>query len=530
MVVFAVILLALIATVWTMGWLLIGRPWWFRAAQPVDADSQVMLDITRIAVTVLGVIGVGIGSYIGYRRQLLGEHAHQQERRRDQAAAARDAALVERDRRDYRRAVILDLRDRYITAAQQLGDPALSVRLAGTYSMAGVADSWLTLGDESGVDHDGRRREAQACLDVLSAYIRSDQPNPTRDATDDSTTAPWDVEIRQTIIAITTQHLQDGAPTPWHGLALNYTGARFHGSFRFQGAAFSAGEVSFVGATFSGGEVFFVGATFSGGRVIFDGATFSGGRVIFGGATFSGGEVSFVGATFSGGQVSFDGATFSGGQVSFDGATFSGGRVAFGEAEFSGGQVIFDGATFSSGWVSLVGATFSGGRVAFGGATFSGGLVSFFRATFSGGQVSFDEAEFSGGQVSFDEAEFSGGQVSFDEAEFSGGSVIFDGATFSGGSVIFDGATFSSGWVIFDGATFSGGEVFFVGATFSGGEVSFNGSHLRRRWPGLESGEPAMGCSPMVINLWGATPLQSVPGFLVEAAKDLDPPTPWPNP
>ena len=200
------------------------------------------------------------------------------------------------------------LNERFATAAGQLGDDKPpTVRLAGVYAMAGLADDWP--------------ENRQTCVDVLCGYLRMPyQPDPGQDAPDPERLAfRASREVRHTVIRVITAHLKDDAAVSWQGLNFDFTGTVFDGG-DFAGAVFSGGKVRFFGAEFSGGTVYFGGAVFSGGTVDFGGALFSGGEVRFGGARFDGSQVHFARAGFSGGTVSFSGAEFSGGTVDFSNA------------------------------------------------------------------------------------------------------------------------------------------------------------------------------------------------------------------
>ncbi|WP_446666628.1 pentapeptide repeat-containing protein [Flexivirga sp. B27] len=364
------------AAFWVLGWIYSGHPGW-----PGVHDKPQMYDLARSSVGVAGILGGAAAVAVALRRQKSTETTVRLDQRR-----------TEYDR-------VTALRTRYTEAARQLGDDNAAVRLAGAYAMAALADDWIQRHDDITKLKPGTGKavnwdsDAQACIDVLCAYIRTSRGYPgDRPAAPDLDGDPGsnieqraDLEVRQTIIRITRDHLRKHASTGWTGFDLDYRGATFAGTYSFQGA------------------------TFSGGRVSFDGATFSGGRVSFDGATFSGGRVSFDGATFSGHDVSFDEVTFSGGRVSFDWATFTEqARLSFYEATFSGGDVSFVGSTFSGGDVSFVGSTFSGGEVAF----LQGQRVwdANYKAMFSGGTVHFGKATFSGGSVVF---HATGGTVSF---------------------------------------------------------------------------------------------------------------------
>jgi len=303
-------------------------------------SPQVTAAIIAASVSFLTLIGTLAAQYFGRRatsrdtRKALEEQGKQLDR-----------TLAEQHTRT--------LNERFATAAGQLGDDERpTVRLAGVYAMAGLADDWP--------------ENRQTCVDVLCGYLRMPyEPDPGQDAPNPERLAfRANREVRHSVIGVITAHLENDAAVSWQGLNLDFTGAVFDGG-------------SFLTAQFSGR------------------------RVSFERAEFSAGTVYFIGARFSGGTVSFIGARFSGGEVSFDAAEFSAGRVAFDRAEFSGGEVDFDYAMFSAGTVSFDRAEFSAGTVSFVGAEFSGGTVSFPRAEFSGGTVSFDRAEFSGGTVDF---------------------------------------------------------------------------------------------------------------------------------
>jgi uncharacterized protein YjbI with pentapeptide repeats len=263
------------------------------------------------------------------------------------------------------------LNERFATAAEQMGDDKPpTVRLAGVYAMAGLADDW-----------DFSKGNQQTCVDVLCGYLRMPyEPEPDQDAPEPRRLAfQSSQKVRHTVIRVITAHLQGGAAVSWRGLDFDFTGVVFDGG-------------DFRSAQFSGGKVNFSGARFSAGLVDFDRAKFTGSRVYFNHARFSGGLVSFLGAKFSGGMVDFSNARFSARKVYFSTAEFSGGTVRFNMAEFSGGTVDFSMAEFSGTGVYFNMAEFAGGTVDFAGARFSGGQVSFVLARFSGGTVDFSNA------------------------------------------------------------------------------------------------------------------------------------------
>jgi uncharacterized protein YjbI with pentapeptide repeats len=349
-------------------------------------SPQVTAAIIAASVGALTLIATVVTQYLG-RRATKGD-LEEQRRQLDRTLAEQRART---------------LNERFATAADRLAaDRPATVRLAGVYAMAGLADDW--------------KENRQTCVDVLCGYLRMPyDPDPGEG---DSRRLAFvaDREVRLTVIRVIAAHLKGDAKPSWQGLNFDFTGVVFDGG-DFSYAKFSGGQVSFNQAKFIDGWFYFGGAEFSGGKVDFSGAQFSGGPVVFDAAKFSGGAVDFQGAEFSGGDVFFTGANFSGGAVNFGSAHFSASEVVFLSAEFSGGEVDFPGAQFSGGRVAFPRAEFSGGEVDFTLAVFSGGLVAFNRAVFSGGRVDFADAVFSGSRVDFADAVFSGSEVDFSEAD-----------------------------------------------------------------------------------------------------------------
>lgn len=322
-----------------------------------DLNPAGIGDAFRVGYTAAAAVGAAGTLVVAYRRQ----------------------QLLEEDRPG-QRATQRALHERYQDATAQLGHDNPTIRLAGVYALAAVADDWLNIDITD---------QAQVCIDVLCAYQRTPAP-------DDA--LPGEQQVRQTITRVIAQHLQPDAQPSWGPLDFDFTGTTFTGVHDFSDAEFGGASVSFAKARFSGDQVSFAWARFSGSEVSFNGAT------------FSAGWVSFEGATFSAGRVSFNRAEFSGvGVVRFGGATFSGGRVSFDEATFKGGA-LFLGGTFSDGSVSFTYAKFDGGMVSFDGATLGGdAMVSFGGAEFNGGAVSFDGVSFSGGRARFADSPGVGG-------------------------------------------------------------------------------------------------------------------------
>src|SRR5215467_12245868 len=186
-------------------------------------NAQVVAAIIAASVSALTLIGTLIAQYVGRR------------------ATSRELDRTFNEQRT--RA----LNERFATAADRLGiDKSASIRLAGVYAMAGLADDW-----------EGNR---QTCIDVLCGYLRMPSA-PDPGAPDTRLGFLADREVRRTVIRVIAAHLKDGAAVSWQGLNFDFTGAVFDGG-DFSGAKFSGGEVSFGDAEFSGGEVLFHEAEF----------------------------------------------------------------------------------------------------------------------------------------------------------------------------------------------------------------------------------------------------------------------------
>ena len=248
-------------------------------------SPQVVAAIIAASVSALTLIGTLAAQYVGRRdtRKALEEQSKQLDR-----------TLAEQRTRT--------LNERFATAADKLAaDRPATVRLAGVYAMAGLADDW--------------KENRQTCVDVLCGYLRMPY-DPDPGEAEDRLPFLAGREVRHTVIRVITAHLREGAAVSWQGLNFDFTGVVFDGG-DFRRAVFSGGVVDFHRAVFSGGLVGFHGAVFSGGTVGFTDARFYSGSVSFGSAKFSGGAIDFSSAGFLGGTVDFGRTGFSGGTVDF---------------------------------------------------------------------------------------------------------------------------------------------------------------------------------------------------------------------
>ncbi|MBF6302137.1 pentapeptide repeat-containing protein [Nocardia amamiensis] len=409
-----------------------------------NKNAAAPIDITKLALTIVGGVGGAVALVVAYRRQ-------------------RD---LEQNR----------FTERFGAAAAQLGSADVAIRMAGVYAMAGVAD------ESSGLNR-------QQCIDVLCGYLRLPYDAThggsgraklvTKTVVQRTSSGAADVEqeehteyrqndreVRKTIVRVIADHLRPDAEYDWTTNdfdfrtaqleSANFYGAQFRGTARFDQARFS-GTTEFAGATFSG-AAWFEETTFS-GDVSFLGATI--GWSVFEGATFSG-TANFRESKFTS-TASFPGATFSGDtwfrQARFDIA------ADFTQATFTG-MALFVLARFT-GEASFTKATFTG-EALFGGAKFSG-IVRFTETVF--GPANFEVARFSG-PADFSATTFSG-DADFSKAKFDG-SGIFPKATFSS-SADFGFASFAI-TAEFSQASFCG-EARFLSARFSG-RAEFQGARF----------------------------------------------------
>ena len=110
------------------------------------------------------------------------------------------------------------LNERFATAASQLGDDKPpTVRLAGVYALAGLADDW--------------EANRQTCVDVLCGYLRIPyEPDPGQEAPQAARVEfRASREVRHTIIRVITAHLNGDAEVPWQDLNFDFTGVVFDG-------------------------------------------------------------------------------------------------------------------------------------------------------------------------------------------------------------------------------------------------------------------------------------------------------------
>lgn len=418
-------------------------------------------------------------------------------------------------------------RERYTHALEQFLDGQPAVRLGGAYTLANLADEWLT---DASLPEQVRREEAQTIIDALTECIRTPYPLAQNRQVLESDEAPEEYKgdftrdqealreeqlVRRTVFmelsrrfaAVTesskadhkkNQHTVPSLSPTWADLRFDFGGAPIFYPLRqlhFQNADFASatfyGQADFSGSTFHGDTSFsaaqftadasFHGANFN-DWVGFSAAHFAG-AAEFGEARFAD-AASFATVTFTG-EADFSDAVFSAaadfGVASFESdANFSrlntAGIASFAAVTFDG-KAVFTASTFRdethfAASVFNRPAVFS--KSLFGGAARFAGIVTKQSAMFS--KVRFASA-----------ADFSG--ASFTQYEDFGGARFDGDATFSRASFIalprtryemdfpqhanFGNATFAQD-ADFSKATFTA-HVGFYKATFAR-EVSFKGA------------------------------------------------------
>ena len=417
--------------------------------------------------------------------------------------------------------------ERYTHALEQFLDGQPAVRLGGAYTLANLADEWLT---DASLPEQARREEAQAIVDALTGCIRAPYPLAQKRQVLESDEAPEGYEgdftrdqealreeqlVRRAVFTEFSrrlaavaknnktgngknQHAVPPSSPMWTDLRFDFGGAPIFYPLRqlhFQNADFASttfyGPADFFGATFHG-DTSFSAAQFT-ADASFNSANFND-WVGFSAAHFAGAAefsrarfadaASFATVTFTG-EADFSDAVFSAAAdfavASFESdANFSrlntAGIASFAAVTF-GGKAVFTASTFHdeahfAASVFNRPAVFS--KSLFGGVARFAGVVTKQSAMFS-------NVRFAGA------ADFSG--ASFTQYEDFGGARFDGDATFSRASFIalprtryemdfpqqanFGNATFAQD-ADFSKATFTA-HVGFYKATFARA-VSFNGA------------------------------------------------------
>lgn len=381
LVVLCVVMLGLVITalaLWVMGLFLFGAmPGTLTPASPnANGGDEGWLGLLKVALTIAAGVGGAVALTVAYRKQRLAERHEPRQVAEDERAAV--AALREAERSHL---------DQYRAAVEQLAHANSTVRLAGVYALANLADVWAD------------RR--QQCVDVLCAHVRtpwnSDPSAPNMGAIQEQETTvdgkiitrsyadqSGESEVRSTILRVIGAHLQtDNRPTgyeSWSAMDIDLSGADVN---NLDWSDCVIGPVKFIGTRFRE-DAWFNRSTFT-AIAEFTTADFEGDG-LFSDAVFSV-DVVFAEATFVK-------------EAWFKGATFHGDGV-FREADFGDG-VWFHEATF-------------------------GGNARFHRASFAASAI-FDHVDFNG-EARFDGVDFKG-EARFHGAKFAD-FTLFSGARFS---------------------------------------------------------------------------------------------------
>ena len=390
--------------------------------------------------------------------------------------------------------------ERYTHALEQFLDGQPAVRLGGAYTLANLADEWLT---DISLPEQVRREEAQTIIDALTGCIRTPYPLAQNrqvleadeapegykgDFTHDQEALREEQLVRRTVFMEFSRRLAAVAESPekdneenqhavppisplWADLRFDFSGAPIFYPLRelyFQNADFASatfyGPADFFGATFHG-DTSFSAAQFT-ADASFHGVTFTG-EVDFSDAVFSAaadfavsafksdadfsrlntaGIASFAALTFEGKAV-FTASTFHD-EAHFAASVFN--RPAVFSKSLFGGTARFAGiATKQSAMFSNVrftgAADFSGASFTqyedFGGARFDGDATfsrsSFFEVLRTSYDMDFPQ------YANFAKAAFAQ-EADFSKATFTA-SVGFGKVTFAG-AVSFNGANFAGAY------------------------------------------------------------------------------------
>ena len=279
-------------------------------------DVNQLLDLLKIALSVVAGFGGVVLLAVNYRKQRVTENEH--------------ALAVEKAERE----TVQGFNERLGTAAEQLAHESPAVRLTGVYALTSLADDWVD--------------KRQVCVDVLCGYLRLQSEVMT----------PGEAEVRQAILRMIGDRV--GADGDWRRspVDFDFTGVvfgnadfsqrRFAGSVVFDRADFLGELTSFAGSEFAGG-LSCHGTRFAADRTTFARARFDG-RAEFVGAEFTGRELNCRNWEVAGGVVDFYRCRFLGEQLDFSSLTFQHGVVRFEKLDFTDAELDF--RYLSGGWGS----------------------------------------------------------------------------------------------------------------------------------------------------------------------------------
>ncbi len=272
---------------------------WPRLPSAGQFDVAQLLDLLKIALSVVAGFGGVVLLAVNYRKQRVAEDEH-------------DLAVQRAERE-----VVQKFNERFGSAAEQLANESPAVRLAGVYAMAGLADDWAD--------------KRQVCVDVLCGYFRIAREGD------------GEAEVREAILRVIRDRTRLSAALSWSALDFDFTGVTIENA-DFARLKFD-GEVLFDGAEFVGGVASFAGTEF-GGLLSFHGARFTSAETNFGGSTINSGKVEVVGAEFTGEKVVFADGFLDFASVTFFRCRFRTATVDFSQLDFHISRVVFDQCDF----------------------------------------------------------------------------------------------------------------------------------------------------------------------------------------
>ncbi|WP_290050798.1 hypothetical protein [Amycolatopsis solani] len=291
---------------------------WPRLPTTSAFDVTQLLDLLKIALSVVAGLGGVVLLAVNYRKQRVTENEH--------------ALAVEKAERE----TVQGFNERLGAAAEQLAHESPAVRLTGVYALAGLADDW--------------EDKRQVCVDVLCGYLRL-QPE---------TMTPGESVVREAILRMFRDRLTGYGWWPQRVdfdftevvfENADFSGLRFPGRLILDRAEFTGELTSFDRARFSRG-LSCHGTRFAAERTTFGSVTFDG-RSEFVGAEFAGRELSWAGATVRGGATAFYRCRVACERLDFTRLSIEAGEVRFEQLELSGVDVDFE--NLDAGWLDSEG-------------------------------------------------------------------------------------------------------------------------------------------------------------------------------
>jgi hypothetical protein len=257
----------------------------------VRGNISQLTEIGKVSLAVVAGLGGVVALVTSFKKQRLSEFSHEIA-----------VSSLERDRQRI-------LNERFASAVAQLGDSSFAaVRIGGVYSLAKLADDWLT--------------DRQRCIDVLCAYLRF----PCVDSDEKADEA----EVRRTLSSVIQEHLNADAPVRWSNNTFNLRGASLGGlslaniiltggTLILVNCRVTIGTFDLSGICLESGTIDATGLVMTGGKIVLRNAKIRGGQLLFKGTHFGGGNLSLADSIACKGRISFDGSKIDGGELDLSG-------------------------------------------------------------------------------------------------------------------------------------------------------------------------------------------------------------------